>query len=152
MDEIIATLIDKLKLVDLPSDAQGEWIWINDNLRKGYIESIYQKKFHRLSEYLKEPLALEVAYGIITPIIDSSSNSPAKNHFMKDIEMIRETYGTEGLMALEHEIMFKHEYAVHSADFKTYPDSPRHYDSARRILAITDGFDIGVEIGGGMGD
>ena len=149
---IVDTLVERLKETELGKpNADGEWNWINDKYRSDYLQSIYDKNFVLLKNFLLNPLSAQVAYGIITPIEAINSKVEFGSNFEADLELYKSIYGVGSLKDLVHDDLLYHPWSKDTEIFKTYPDSPRHAHFARQIIEISDTAKIGVEIGGGYG-
>jgi len=151
-ESIVNNLVERLKKTELGiPNADGEWNWINDKYRSDYLQSIYDKNFVLLKEFLLNPLSAQVAYGIITPIETDNSKVEFGSNFKADLELYKRIYGVNGLEDLMHDELLHHPWSKQTEFFRTYPDSPRHAHFARQIIEISDTSKIGVEIGGGYG-
>lgn len=143
----IDVLISQLQNSDIgDSIAEGEWNWINENQKKAYVESLYQKRWTQLRNFLESPLSAQVSYGLMTPIKVSGQDD-----FISSLSLYKIMFGDGSLTELEHLKLLRHPWSSQTEKFMTYPDSPRHAHFAHKIIETVAKEKIGVEIGGGYG-
>jgi hypothetical protein len=152
MEHIVGELIAQLNTSRVTTSVGGgEWAWIGENQRAGYLESIDTADTEKLSGYLLNPLSMDTAYGLITPVDMNAPSDARSNDFQKDLETYKDSSGTHQLEDLVHPILLPHPFESFTQEFCCYPDSPRHAYSAKRINGIIGTSGVGLEIGGGYG-
>ena len=152
MERIVSEVIAQLQASRASNSAAGgEWAWIGQNQRAGYLESINSYDTEKLHGYLLNPLSIDTAYGLITPVGMNSLSDKPLNDFQKDLGTYKDLSSTHRLEDLSHAILLPHPYQGSTEEFYCYPDSPRHAYSAKRINSFVKTSGPGIEIGGGYG-
>lgn len=144
------------------SVATGEWKWINDNKRSGYMEALDGGDKYELAEYLANMFRRDAAYGIITGdyegIQKKEQQYELENQILLDLDVLEEFDGStkEKMKWLKNYERYGNPFGYLTEKRELIiADAPRHVYFANRILGLfTDekkSSPIVLEIGGGYG-
>jgi putative sugar O-methyltransferase len=144
------------------SVATGEWKWINDNKRAGYMKALNGGDRFMLAEYLANMFRRDAAYGIITGdyegIQKKEQQFELENQVLLDLDVLAEF---DGSTEMKTKWLKDHSKCGNPFGYLTQKneliiaDAPRHVYFANRLLGLLADAKITaptvLEIGGGYG-
>ena len=131
--------------------ASGEWKYINQHHKQGYIELLQNRNYRELREVLCKLFDEPISYGLITPVFQNAESQEHADTFLQDLALFQDIHPGYSLEHLRHQFLPSHRYSKFTEPFSCFPDSPRHAHTALQIINLANNFGFGLEIGGGYG-
>lgn len=134
----------------------GEWLWLQNNKQKDFIEKIASKDIDQVSDKLGNMFRNDATYGYLSPSFYDVGNNPnmVKSDILHNIDSCIEFTGLEDLSSLVTPSNTGAPFGLVADGGVVLPDTPRHYYYAiniKRKLRDKTGNPLLVEIGGGYG-
>ena len=130
-----------------PSQPSGNWEWIFENKKQGFVEALQEGDADRVEELLSSFFRNEASYGIVS-YSALQDKGEAYSAILRDAAVFRDLCGSDFSVLGIPEVGAP--WGVEIEGTLVLPDASRHYYHADRLRALGAEGAV-MEIGGGYG-